>query len=116
VALGGSDYEIAMSLAKVSDGYIVTGYTGSNDGNVSGNHGEQDFWVLKLSTDGTVMWDKLYGGSGSEEAWDVIPTADGGYVVVGYSTSNQNGDVTGSNNGQKDVWVIKLDSTGNISW
>ena len=116
VILGGTAYEQAMSIARVSDGYIVAGYTGSNDGDVSGNHGEEDFWVLKLSTDGTVTWDKLYGGSGSEMAWDVMLTADGGYVVVGYSTSSQDGDVMDSNNGQEDVWVIKLDSTGNILW
>ncbi len=54
------------------------------------------------------------GGSGSDEAYGVQATADGGCIVVGYSESSD-GDVTGAH-GQRDAWVVKLNNTGNIQW
>ena len=49
-SLGGSNSEIAKSILPTSDGgYIATGYSASNDGDVSGNHGGNDVWVVKLN-------------------------------------------------------------------
>jgi len=48
--LGGSGNEFAYSLNQTTDGgYVVAGYSNSNDGNVRGNHGGYDFWVAKSS-------------------------------------------------------------------
>ena len=48
-ALGGSAYDRANSVIEISDGGdLVVGYTDSNDGDVSGNHGGADMWVVKL--------------------------------------------------------------------
>jgi hypothetical protein len=47
--LGGTGEDAAMSIKQISDGnYIVAGYSKSNDGDVTGNHGDLDFWVVKL--------------------------------------------------------------------
>ena len=52
MSLGGSNNEIANSIKQTADGgYIVGGYSNSNDGNISGNHGSDDYWIVKLSTD-----------------------------------------------------------------
>ena len=112
---GGTINDEARSVRQTSDGgYIVAGYTVSNDGDVDANYGFFDFWVTKLDTLGAVLWKKNYGGSSFEEAFAVEQTMDGGYVVAGYTESNDN-DVFG-NHGQKDAWVLKLDSSGSILW
>ncbi len=114
---GGSNGDGARSIQQTSDGgYIVAGYTMSNDGDVSdGNNGESDIWVIKLDTAGNKIWDKTYGGSNSDGARSIQQTSDGGYIVAGYTVSN-NGDVSDGNNGESDIWVIKLDSVGNKAW
>jgi len=115
-SLGGSNNDYAQSIQTVSDGgYVVAGYSRSIDGDVTGNHGFYDYWVVKLDVNGNIQWQKSLGGSGFDRAWAIHSTSDGGYVVVGDSDSN-NGDVTGNHGGYPDYWVIKLDVSGNIIW
>ena len=56
-------------------------------------------WVVKLDGAGTVQWQRLLGGSGIEYGYSVQQTADGGYILLGYSSSSASGDVTGTNHG-----------------
>ena len=112
---GGSLDEQAFTMQQTADGgYIIAGYTNSNDGDASGYHGLRDFWVIKIDSIGTLQWQNTLGGSGLEDAWKIQQTSDGGYIVVGSSDSTD-GDVTG-NHGSLDYWIVKLDSTGNIQW
>jgi hypothetical protein len=113
--LGGSSSEMAYSIQQTTDsGYILTGSTNSNDVDVSGNHGNSDIWVVKLSNTGNIEWQKCLGGSNSEEARSIQQTNDGGYIITGDTRSND-GDVTG-NHGFSDMWVVKLNISGNIEW
>lgn len=114
-SLGGSLDDAAGAVALTADGgYIVAGYTASNDGDVSGNHGNEDFWVVKLAADGSMTWQVALGGPKAEIAHAIMQTADSGYIVVGASRSDS-GQVSG-NNGQRDFWVVKLDAVGTLMW
>jgi len=114
-ALGGTQAEEAESIQQTSDGgYIVVGYSASNNGNVLGWHGNIDFWVVKLSSTGDVQWQKMLGGAQAESAYSVQQTSDGGYIVAGYTNSN-NGDVSGLH-GESDFWVVKLSAIGSLEW
>ena len=105
--LGGSNVELLYGVALTEDGgYIVTGYTESDDGDVSFNHGINDVWVVKLTAEGDIDWEKTLGGSIYDVGYDVIQADDGGYVITGYSQS-LDGDVSGGFGGQ-DLWVVKL--------
>ena len=119
--LGGTWEDFAHSVQETSDGgFIVAGETGSTDGDVVGAIGNGDFWVVRLNALGAVLWQKCMGGSyddflggGLDEARSLRVTADGGYVVAGYTNSG-NGDVTGLHSWMLDAWVVKLgpDATG----
>lgn len=115
---GGYGDDEALSIIETSDGgYIMSGYAKSNSGDVSGNHntdGSSDYWVVKINQTGNIEWKKCYGGSGNDTSTDVKQTTDGGYIVIGYSNSNDF-DVSG-NHGGDDIWVVKLTSTGTIQW
>ena len=114
-SLGGSSGDYDTSIRQTLDGgYIVAGRSSSFDGEVTGNHGGGDFWIIKLAADGTLLWQKCLGGSYTDGAYAIQQTIDGGYIVAGQSESND-GDVTG-NHGGDDFWIVKLDSTGNLSW
>lgn len=112
---GGSNIDRGYKIQPTSDGgYIAIGSTQSTDGDIMGNHGEYDLWIIKLDTSGTILWQKTLGGSAGEDGTDVQQTNDGGYIAIGTTYSND-GDIT-NNHGQRDMWIIKLDNSGNIQW
>jgi hypothetical protein len=114
--LGGSFNDVGSSIQQTTDGgYVLFGHTQSNNGDVSGNHGLTDLWVVKLNGLGVIQWQKCLGGSGYEEGNSIQQTTDGGYIMSGFTQSN-NGDVSGHNGGYLDVWVVKLNSLGVIQW
>ena len=113
-SIGGSYYDYANSIKPTSDGgYIMAGYTLSNDGNATGNHGLSDAWVVKLSSTGNVQWQKCFGGTADDSANSIQQTTDGGYIIVGY-TNSIDGDISESHYGN--AWIVKLSNTGNIQW
>ena len=115
ITLGGSAEEIAYDVEQCPDGgYIVVGSARSDDGDISDNFNWRDFWVVKLTAGGELDWEASYGGSNHETAQDVLPTMDGGYIVVG-QTSSEDGQVSG-HQGSGDYWILKLDSIGHIDW
>jgi gliding motility-associated-like protein len=118
---GGSKSDNAYSIVNTADGgYLFVGNTFSNDGDVSGNHNNMyaDVWVVKLSSNGTIQWQKCYGGTRDDAAMSVALTPDGGFIMSGLSQS-VDGDVTGLHAAvpvYSDVWVLRLDNTGSLLW
>ena len=111
---GGSMAEVFSVIKHTADGgYILAGSSGSNDFDVSGNHGGYDFWVVKINAAGTIQWQRSIGGTGTDSATSIVETNDG-YVVAGYTTSND-GDLTG-HQGLADGWVVKLNMSGSLVW
>ncbi|MEP6711758.1 MAG: hypothetical protein ABJA37_05040 [Ferruginibacter sp.] len=118
-SIGGNQEEIAYSIQQTSDGgYIVAGNsTSSASGNITGtNNGLLDYLVVKLDATGNISWNKLLGGNADETAYSIGQTTDGGYIVVGTSSSSASGDVTQNSYGQGDGWIVKLNATGTIVW
>jgi hypothetical protein len=112
---GGNYFDEARGVLQTKDGgFIVTGSTASVDGDVSNNHGGNDYWVLKLDENGTLLWQKTFGGSNNERPYDIYETNDGGYLLAGFTKSND-GDVTG-NHGNADYWLVKLSASGTLEW
>ncbi|MDC8105570.1 T9SS type A sorting domain-containing protein [Chryseobacterium sp. B21-037] len=112
---GGSNIDRGFKIQQTTDGgYIAIGSTSSTDGDIMGNHGGYDLWILKLDDSGNIVWQKTLGGSADEDGVDIQQTNEGGYIAIG-STYSTDGDIT-SNHGQRDMWIIKLDSSGNIQW
>ena len=100
-SFGGSQGDGAYSICQAFDGgYVVAGYTGSNDSDVTVNHGNLDYWILKLNNTGSIEWQKSLGGTDKDFPYSIQQTADGGYIVAGQSISDDI-DITG-NHGQKD--------------
>ncbi len=96
---GGSLIDTPRSIRQTQDdGYIVAGDT------MSFGAGDRDAWIMKLNTDGSVMWERTFGGIWSDRADSVQQTTDGGYIVGGYHGV------------EADAWVLKLNSNGTTAW
>ncbi|MBK6446536.1 MAG: T9SS type A sorting domain-containing protein [Bacteroidetes bacterium] len=121
---GGTWAEDGTSIYETPDGgFVIAGEARSQDGDVSGVHANApfgtsqnpDFWIIKIDSLGNLQWQKCLGGTEFDEPSCIKATPDGGYIVGGYTLSND-GDVTGFHPGGWDFWLLKLDSYGNLEW
>lgn len=115
---GGSSIDIPFSHKYTSDGgTVAAGYTDSKNGDITSEPSREywDLWVVKLNRCGTIQWQRTLGGSGYESARDIIQTPDGGYIVLGETNSTDGGVIAGFG-GTKDIWLLKLDASGNLQW
>lgn len=111
---GGSQNDVAYSLVPGQDNSLaLAGYTTSSDGMASGWHGSQDGWVINISPDGTLNWQKTIGGADADFINHLIADGDG-YLAAGVSYSSD-GNINGAL-GEGDFWVTRLSATGNIDW
>jgi len=101
--IGGWDWDVAYSVQQTDDGgYILVGYTWSSGAGVD------DVYLVKTDNNGREQWSKTFGGPYNDTGFDVQQTMDGGYVIVGGTTSFDTGDY--------DVYLIKTSSNGNEVW
>jgi hypothetical protein len=113
-SFGGTEIDEPRAITTTNDGnFIVVGDTRSSDTNVSINNGAADLWMIKIATDGSLIWEKTIGGTSFDVARSISNTQDNGFVIAGSSRSS-NADFT--NQGQNDAWVLKVDSVGEIEW
>jgi hypothetical protein len=83
-------------------GFLVTGHSQSSYMDKS------DAWILKLTMDGNIEWEKHFIGSGINVINRIISSVDSGILAVGYTSSK--------GAGWQDAWVIQLDKDGNLEW
>ena len=121
---GGSRDDRGQSVVEVSGiGYALLGYSMSNDGDASRNEGFHDNWVILIDSIGNIIWEKSYGFSGHDHAYNIIKTKDGNLFFNGFL------DVTASRglgstekveksikHGVGEFWCHKIDLDGNILW
>lgn len=100
---GGNGIDDAYSVIETADGgYAMAGFTNSSG---AGNY---DGWLVKVDSSGNMQWNKTYGGATADDLYTVVQTGDGGYALVGYTTSFGAGAADGR--------LVKVDSSGNLLW
>ncbi len=101
---GGFNNDIANAGIVLADGSTVAvGFTGSFTSTPS-----RDVYLIKVDPQGNLVWTRSYGGSGTDEGMDLKQTADGGFIITGFTASY--------GAGAEDVWLIKTDSLGVKEW
>lgn len=109
---GGTGKDYLRSLARTNDGgYVSVGNSTSNNGDISGNRGNFDEWVVKVDASGNKQWVKTFGGSNEEYVTSVVATTDGGYLSIGFTNSTDHDVIRTS--GDFGGWLIKMDANGN---
>lgn len=116
---GGTRNDHLYSMSNLTNGeLLVAGSSASgNDGDKSqASRGGKDFWLLKLNSSGTKLWDKRLGGSGDDELRSVLRTSDGGFLLAGKSASGVSGDKSQGSQGGSDYWIVKTTSGVTKQW
>jgi hypothetical protein len=113
-SFGGSEIDEARAISATNDGnFMIVGDTRSSDKDVSNNNGGADLWMLKIASDGNLIWEKTIGSSSFDVARSISKTDDSGFIIAGNSRGS---DAGFTNNGQNDAWVLKVDANGNTVW
>lgn len=114
-SFGGGQIDEARAISATDDGnYIIAGDTRSNDNDISINKGAADLWLIKISPEGNLLWEKTIGGSSFDVARSIIKSQDNRFILAGSSRSNDM-DVS-INKGQNDAWILEVDDNGNLLW
>ncbi|PSR55169.1 hypothetical protein AHMF7605_17470 [Adhaeribacter arboris] len=125
--IGGSSYDRLEVVQQTPDGGYILG--GNSASGISGDKSEglrdieeipdlfpSDYWVVKLKADGTKVWDKTLGGTKLDFISSILQTNDGSYILGGSSESGVSGEKTGPNKGERDFWVVKINTNGHKLW
>ena len=117
-SLGGNRDDYLLTLTHTKEGNYLVG--GSSDSEASGDksetyRGEVDFWVIRLDVLGNKIWDKTYGGSGSDNLHSIIATDDG-YLLAGTSNSDSGKNKSENRKGYSDYWLVKINASGSKLW
>lgn len=100
---GGTNSDIGYSIVQTPEGgYAFCGFTQSSGA------GSDDFWLIRTDAIGDPIWNETYGGTGADMAHSMVQTSDGGYVIIGQTTSYGVGNA--------DFWIVKVDDSGNHQW
>jgi len=101
---GGTGTDVPTSITKTADGgYLLVGWSNS-----PGSAGSNDMLVIKTDVNFNLTWSRMIGGTGDDRAQQAEQTSDGGYIIVGQTSSYGFGN--------SDMFVVKLNSSGNLSW
>lgn len=100
---GGNNDEEGNAVVQTLDGgFVSAGYTKSF------GSGGNDFYLIKVDSSGNQLWDRVFGGTSDEEAYSMVSTSDGGFLLAGATSS--------FGAGSRDIWLVKTDASGNLLW
>lgn len=112
---GGSGLDVFTEVAEDNIGNLyVVGHSNSFDGDVLNNHGDLDYWVLKLDSSGVILWNKSIGGAGREWFPSILYDTTGYIILSGSSDSNDSSFIITL--GYSDAVLVKIDTSGSIHW
>jgi hypothetical protein len=103
---GGKQDDMGWDLLEMPDkGFLLAGTT------LTDNRNSRDMIAIRVDETGNVIWEKTFGTEKDEYCWDMVATEDGYYLLAG--ETNLEGEY---GKGNKDFYVVKIDSKGNIIW
>ncbi|MEL6917213.1 MAG: hypothetical protein AAFO99_05725 [Bacteroidota bacterium] len=112
---GGTNNDRAYGVVQSNDGgLVITGSSESADFDISGSKGSYDFWVIKVTSNGDLVWESSFGGSGIDKSYGISKTDDNSYVITG-NTFSIDTDIS-KNNGESDIWLVKITDSGELVW
>lgn len=112
---GGAQIDSAYGILATSDGsYMIIGDSWSTDQDVTNPQGASDLWLIKITTAGTLLWEKSFGGSNFDAGRSISTSQSGGFLLAGSSRS-QDGIIR-TNRGQNDALILKITEDGILEW
>jgi gliding motility-associated-like protein len=116
---GGNKEDKIWAILPLPNGEYLLGGTSSSDssGNkTTRNLGGEDFWLIKITSDGIKLWEKTLGGAQEDQLFVLQAFPDNNWLLAGYTNSGISGTKTSDSLGVYDAWAMKMDTEGNVLW
>lgn len=115
---GDSIDDFAVFVPTSDEGFLLAGSSasGKNGDKSDDSKGGFDYWIVKISKNGSIEWDKTIGGLEDDYLTCAVGDGLGGFYLGGYSLSGSSGDKSEQNYGKEDYWIVKTDNLGNVLW
>lgn len=111
VSLGSTKSDSFEAILKMPDGGVLCGGTKVPDPGVGA------YWLVRLDTNGAVLWERTYGGTGYQQLRNMLIASDGNILLGGSSNAKTpSGNKTSAGFGAEDMWIIKVDTNGVPLW
>lgn len=117
--LGGNADDYAVDVVEsITGGFYLAGnsYSGISADKEDFSRGGCDFWLLKLDGFGNIIWQKTIGGSSADFLYSLNENPDGSIILGGSSDSAISFEKNEDSRGMADMWLLRLNPSGNISW
>jgi hypothetical protein len=118
-SFGGNSYDTAVTVLETGDGgFVIAGssHSDTNEIKTVPPFGSTDIWLLKVSAQGNLLWQKLFGGTDPDWPSTISRWGTNGYVIGATSSSQADGNKETPNYGEQDFWIIAIDHEGNKVW
>jgi len=115
---GGTDEDVLRDIIPTQDGgFLIGGYSRSTVSvDKTSSKGGADYWLIKIDANGNKIWDKTFGGTDDDILNRIESTDDNNFILAGNSYSQIGGDKTMNVVGANDIWLLKINPSGNIIW
>lgn len=115
---GASDDTISSIIRTIDGGYLIAANSksGVSVDKSEPSYGDVDAWIFKINPEGQILWDKTIGSNLIDTVIELIQLSDGRIIAAGTSPSKISGNKTVSGKGERDVWIVGMDSEGGITW
>lgn len=117
--MGGQGSDVAYAALETANGDFLVGgssASGQDGDRTAMSRGAEDFWLLRFSAQGALLWQQAYGGSGADALRTIARTTDGTYWLGGSSGSGETGDRSLPNYGGQDFWLVRVNDAGEVIW
>ena len=108
-------YDNASDIVATGDGYLLVGSSLISPP-IPPDVYDNDIWLIKIGLDGEFIWQKMLGGSNSDEPVQIVPSSDGNYFIIAVSTSYDGDIASNPYPTSSNFWIVKIDGEGNIIW
>ncbi|MEP7265647.1 MAG: T9SS type A sorting domain-containing protein [Bacteroidota bacterium] len=116
---GGDSIDGGFAILPLQNGFLLGGATSSQAGcnlTVSSHNNYSDYYVVRTDTIGNIIWQKNYGGSKDDWLAGILDAGNNEYILYGETLSPQSFDVSSAGYNDTSLWIVKIDSAGNILW
>ncbi|HMO63871.1 MAG TPA: hypothetical protein PKE47_01360 [Verrucomicrobiota bacterium] len=115
---GAATDELRRMVALRDGGFLLIGGSASEPGGTrtAAREGGFDGWIVHIAEDGTPLWDRAYGGPDADRLDHGVELPDGGFLLVGTSSSEPGPAKTAALFGASDAWAVRVDARGNRLW
>jgi hypothetical protein len=103
-SINSAENEDVGGLLEASNGDLFLAGTRTIGGN------NTEYFLLKMNSSGTQIYDRIYSVSGSETLTGIVPTSDGNVILAGISNSGINGEKQTAQVGANDIWLLKVNT------